>query len=95
MEQTFQVQFWDLTTNFNSCSIEVSKGYLIKLVCMEKHYIPRNTKISYMSAEIETTDFVRRIVSNMRVSIPKEICRVMKLKEGDYVKIRIRKVEIK
>lgn len=38
-------------------------------------------------------EFVGQIVSNKRVSVPSKICKLLKLREGDYVKIKIRKIE--
>jgi len=44
-----------------------------------------------MSSEEE--EFIAQIVSNSRVTVPRKIMKLLKLKERDYVKIKIKKVK--
>jgi len=39
----------------------------------------------------EEREFVGQIVSNKRVTVPIKICKLLKLQEGDYVRIKISK----
>lgn len=36
-------------------------------------------------------EFTAQIVSNNRVTVPRKIMRLLQLKEGDFVKIKLRK----
>ena len=55
-------------------------------------FIYRNGILILMKDEIQNLDFITKIISNFRVSIPIALRELLELEEGDIVELEIKRI---